>query len=669
MITLLILTSQSSLATAIQSVLDAKRYQIITKEDVWEAESLLGRGAIDVSIVDVELKDVRSVRLLEELKNAAPDCPVLLYTGSSQWEWEEDAYILGVTHVLKKPVRGRLLNTLLDRILSNREETPLIQDHLPRQQLDVRTNHSLSDHVRGLEALRDFSGLLTHSLQPDSLLKEFLLLLREIIGVNRAMIFLRKPGEPPSEAPRAQVDRWMRCACAIGLEHGLLDHFALSLSTGIGSYLYRQGRILRSQGAAAQQDREILKEFQLLGAQVAIPILDRESLIGVAVFDERLTGGSYSNEELSLIFHMLEEVGIALKNSWSHNQLVASHEMIVDILSQLGSGCIVVGANMGVLHANAAARNFFLPGAPDKRQLDFSDLPQELGSRIFAVMKTGQNTPPFQYQFPQRQDRFFEVNISSFKTKNVVTANAALLLIEDRTEHQKNQRLEIEASNLRLVKSMAEHLAHEIGNSLVPISTYQQLLTEHFEDKDFRKALQEALGEGVKRISRLASQMMFLSREEKNFADTVRVSQLVADAFKEADEYIGIPKTHLSFNQENEGYIVSGDQKALRQAFLEIMLNALQANPSNPNISVRLTPDQNNLENPQLSVEFQDSGEGFKPGAAESAPSPFFTTRKVGLGLGLTVSRKIIEDHQGKIEIAGSQSGPGIVRVSLPLAN
>ncbi len=639
------------------------------KDDIWEAESLLGRGAIDVSIVDVELTDVRSVRLLEELKTAAPTCPILLYTGSSQWEWEEDAYMLGVEHILKKPVRGRLLNTLLDRLLSNTKDKPSIQEHRPKQQVDLRPNHSLSDHVRGLEALRDFSGVLTHTLQPDSLLKEFLLLLREIIGVNRAMIFLRKPGGPLSQTPHAQDDRWMRCACAIGLEHGLLDHFALSLSTGIGGRLYRQGRILRSQGAVAQQDREIEKEFQLLGAQVAIPILDRESLIGVAVFDERLTGGTYSNEELGLIFHMLEEVGMALKNSWLHNQLVANHEMIVDILSQLGSGCVVVGANMAVLHANVAAKNLFLPGAPEKQQLEFSNLPQELGSRIFAVMKTGQNSPAFQFQFSQRPDRSFEVTISSFKTKNAVTANAALLLIEDRTEHQKSQRLEIEASNLRLVKSMAEHLAHEIGNSLVPISTHQQLLADNFEDEGFRESLQDALGDGVKRISRLVSQMMFLAREKTAFSDTVRVSQLVAEAFKDADNYYGVPKTQLRFNQQDEGYIVSGDQKALRHAFLEIMLNALQANPKDPNVSVRLASDEKDIENPLLRVEFQDSGGGFKPGTADVAPSPFFSTRNIGLGLGLTVSRKIIEDHQGKIEISQSESGPGVVRVSLPLAN
>jgi len=61
---ILILTRQPSFAAAIQSALNASSYQIIAKEDVWEAESLLGRGAIDLTILDVELTDVRATKLI-----------------------------------------------------------------------------------------------------------------------------------------------------------------------------------------------------------------------------------------------------------------------------------------------------------------------------------------------------------------------------------------------------------------------------------------------------------------------------------------------------------------------------------------------------------------------------------------------------------------------------
>ena len=79
-----------------------------------------------------------------------------------------------------------------------------------------------------------------------------------------------------------------------------------------------------------------------------------------------------------------------------------------------------------------------------------------------------------------------------------------------------------------------------------------------------------------------------------------------------------------------------------------------------------LTEDHNGHQD--LRIEVQDNGSGFTAEAAKRVPSAFFTTRNVGLGLGLTVSRKIIETHHGKLEIVPPQSGQsGVVRVSLPI--
>ena len=69
-------------------------------------------------------------------------------------------------------------------------------------------------------------------------------------------------------------------------------------------------------------------------------------------------------------------------------------------------------------------------------------------------------------------------------------------------------------------------------------------------------------------------------------------------------------------------------------------------------------------DNSAVTIEVQDNGVGFSAEAARKIPSPFYTTRNVGLGLGLAVSQKIIETHHGKLEIVPSPSG--LVRISLP---
>ena len=98
------------------------------------------------------------------------------------------------------------------------------------------------------------------------------------------------------------------------------------------------------------------------------------------------------------------------------------------------------------------------------------------------------------------------------------------------------------------------------------------------------------------------------------------------------------------------------------------MLNALQANPANPRIGVHFHAEAAENGPQGLQIEVEDNGNGFTPEAAQKASAPFFTTRNVGLGLGLTVTRKILETHHGKLEILPPKSGQkGIVRISLPL--
>jgi len=119
----------------------------------------------------------------------------------------------------------------------------------------------------------------------------------------------------------------------------------------------------------------------------------------------------------------------------------------------------------------------------------------------------------------------------------------------------------------------------------------------------------------------------------------------------------------LQFENLGKPLVVSGDRAALKHAFSEILLNALQANPKSPHIGVKLHAAGLGAGS-GVTIEVRDNGGGFPPESARKIPSPFYTTRNVGLGLGLAVSQKIIETHHGKLEIIPSPSG--LVRVSLP---
>jgi signal transduction histidine kinase len=228
--------------------------------------------------------------------------------------------------------------------------------------------------------------------------------------------------------------------------------------------------------------------------------------------------------------------------------------------------------------------------------------------------------------------------------------------------------LEIETANLRLVQHMAERLAHEIGNAVVPISTHQQLFKERIGNVEFQQSLAAAMEEGVKRVSRLVDQMRFLARDRAAQMESVPVKQLIEEAFREARAYHPSTTVLLQFESSGEPLSVSCDRQGLQHAFAEIILNALQANTQSCQVHVRARTETDSSGSRWAQIEVQDSGAGFSAEAAGKASEPFYTTRNVGLGLGLAVTHKIIQTHSGKMEIPAPRLGsPGLVRISLPL--
>jgi two-component system sporulation sensor kinase A len=114
--------------------------------------------------------------------------------------------------------------------------------------------------------------------------------------------------------------------------------------------------------------------------------------------------------------------------------------------------------------------------------------------------------------------------------------------------------------------------------------------------------------------------------------------------------------------------VLQGERQGLKHAFYEVLLNAIQASPKKGVVSAKSILRSDDRGQKWVDVEIRDAGAGFAPQAVVHAGEPFFTTKVVGLGLGLAVCRKIVEGHKGRLEITPpTPQGAGVVRISLPL--
>ena len=664
---LLVIAEHTRTVEALKVLLPPPRYGFVHLERIEQLQDSLPPSFIDGCLLDTDLVDAGSLRTIQAIRRRLPDVPLFVCAGQSVREWEEDALLNGVSFVFKKPLRAPLLASVLGRSLdaltsgtAGRDASAAPSSPSPAPAAPVASNACLAT----LEILRDFSRLFTHSLHSRNFLQEFVLKLREVISVNRIALFLHRP-QNHFLPPRPEDSRRLPCACSVGIAADLYRYFELSLDSGIGAAMAADGRILKAD-APHLLSPEAQREFEILGGQIAIPILDRERLLGIAVLGGRLTGLRLSDQELQLLFHLMEELGLAIKNSWLHDQLSSNHDLLSNVLGQMSGGCLVVSRDLTILQANPALLRLLGLSVPAGLQLEFADLPQAFASSIYEVL----TTPAKSNEFPYTQaGRLLRVSITPFRPNDAGSPSAALVTVEDHTLIEAARKTELAAQNDRLVRLIAEKFAHEIRNALVPLETHRQLLPSSIDQPEFRESLQSALTVETTRILRSVDQLAYLSRQESPATGNHTLASLLRPAADKAAALCAV-KPAITLPADLPDTPFACEPKSLRHAFFEIILNGLQSRPEKPAVTLRARLDQAAGRPPVLTVGVSDSATGITADLASRAFDPFFTTRNVGLGLGLTVARKILRDHGGDVVIfTRPHQALGDIVITIPVSS
>jgi nitrogen-specific signal transduction histidine kinase len=399
--------------------------------------------------------------------------------------------------------------------------------------------------------------------------------------------------------------------------------------------------------------------------------MGRDELLGVAFLDNRVTGQPLTNTELESIFHLLEQIGLALTNIRAHDQVVGSNQLLGDVLRELSNACLVVGPDLTVLQVNKAAQRIIGGAGRRSGTLQFADLPEILGAKLYQVIKTGAALPAFRYEANDAGKSVFNVTVAPIRSSAGLAGageTCALLVMDDRTQAEQLQQLELETANLKLIHSMADRLAAEIGNAIVPLSLHYQLFDERIKELDFRKTLKTALADSLKRVDRLLSQMRSLYGNAQGEIQVHPLGDLLDDAEQEARRYFSAKPAQLTCKPEVRSVLVVGRRDALKHAFAEIILNGYQSNSEDARVDVRFVDGSRSSGAQEIGIEFEDAGPGFTDEALKRATQPFYTERTVGVGLGLPAAMKIIEGHGGRLQVPADQRGKhGLVRVFLPV--
>ncbi|WP_422447190.1 two-component system sensor histidine kinase NtrB [Thermoanaerobacterium sp. DL9XJH110] len=230
---------------------------------------------------------------------------------------------------------------------------------------------------------------------------------------------------------------------------------------------------------------------------------------------------------------------------------------------------------------------------------------------------------------------------------------------EDKGEIEKLRENLTRIESLAVSGELAASAVHEIKNPLFSIRGFLQLLENSLGKDDRRREYTHIMISELDRLRRIVEDFLILSRQQIKKNDRIYIDKLM-------EEVLNLFKARFTetvscrLDMEKDLWVY-GDKDQLKQAFLNLIQNSLEAITKEGNIFIKSRRQED-----KIIVEIKDDGVGIKEGNREKLFKPFFTTKENGTGLGLYITKRIIQNHGGKIRFESKEGEGTTFFVELP---
>ena len=348
-----------------------------------------------------------------------------------------------------------------------------------------------------------------------------------------------------------------------------------------------------------------------------------------------------------------------------------------DLVWNLRNGVLAVTREGRIAVMNEVALHIF--GVPAHAQVIgrpytevLSDLPDVV--RIFASAFELSHLPNRAELRLKRRNKVIGYTLSQVKDPAGRVSGAALFF-KDLTRVEQLEERERLRDRLAALGEMAAAIAHEVKNPLAGIEVMAGLLKRQLpESRDAQTILGDIIKE-AKMANAIVVEVLDFVRPIRLQVEPVTLSEVVRDAVSMAESHWSGGGVAVEVIVPGDLPDMQGDPHQLRQIFTNLLTNAFEAMNGQGRVTVRaalLAPEEEVAgsdihPSPMIQVDVQDSGPGVAPDVMEKMFSPFFTTKPQGTGLGLAIVRKIVDAHDGRIDVSGVASGGARFRVTLPV--
>jgi len=369
-------------------------------------------------------------------------------------------------------------------------------------------------------------------------------------------------------------------------------------------------------------------------------------------------------------------------------RLFGEYSLLEAVLDSIADGVAILDENNRIVSINKSLA-VMSPSHIEKLGSIADIFDEEVREFVENVIQREERCKDKEFAIEIRGEmRYVELSILPLVKRHRISGT--IIIVSDITEKKlaeiKTQRLE----SLARLSNVAASISHEIKNPLAAISIHIQLLektlhsvslislpkddlreklsTNEKEEEKQREKLEKhvsVIKEEIERLNKIVVDFLFAVRPIK-FQVSLLDINLVLSSLLETFCEEAIAK-HVKFDTHFSPtpLLLQGDERFLRQAFMNLILNAFHAMQEKGG----LLSIKSYGENAKIVVEISDEGEGISPQILAKIFEPYFTTKDSGTGLGLTLTYKVIKEHGGDIQVYSEEGEGTMFKITLPPQN
>ena len=376
----------------------------------------------------------------------------------------------------------------------------------------------------------------------------------------------------------------------------------------------------------------------------------------IAILNQAFQSFNEATEQLQRSYDVLNEA-LEINKNYLHN-----------IMESLPTGVIVVDQKNAINTFNKTAGA--ITGLDPKvclnkplREVFSTDLFEKIVGR---TTKEKQKSPVIEREIETPHHGKIYTRISTSPVLDKKNEQIGTVLnIEDITELRRLEEEVQRNRRLRATGEMAAGIAHEIRNPLGSIELFSSLLKKDLSGDQDKRAIVEHISASVKNMDRIISSLLLFAKSPQPSRQLCDLNELLKAIFEDSSAIL-IPKEINTVLNFSEDAIANGDSHLLKQVFINLIRNAVQAMPEGGDLKITTkkssllepTSDKSDYCRQFIEVIVADQGGGVSEENLANIFNPFFTTKDHGTGLGLSISHNIIKAHQGTIDVE-NEGGKG----------